>query len=297
LVFPDGAKAEMKRADLALRSHTAPAPPRSKRSGGRPLYFQVLCNTKSPRRVCVCARRKPIPGMGFDPQIAIDWARGQNSVVALLAFATVNVVGTSVLPIPIGVAMMVIGGVLFGQVTGLVVYLATSTIGAFITFAIVRALKDRVIGWLGQHAATWRRLDAAITREGLWICFLWRVAPIAPYVVSSAMISMTEISAWDYMWTTALGIIPSSFPIVSGESVFSRVLACARACARVCSACARPCSPRPHTRTQPTESASAVPGWQAPSPPLLPDEVPSLSPLHSVPLAPVTQVPRWRARS
>ena len=155
--------------------------------------------------------------MSFDPQMAIDWARGQNSFVALSAFATVNVIGTSVLPLPIGVAMMVIGGVLFGQVTGLIVYLATSTVGAWITFVIVRALKDRVVDCLGRHAATWRRLDAAITREGLWICFLWRVAPIAPYVVSSAMISMTDISMWNYMWTTALGIIPSSFPIVSGK--------------------------------------------------------------------------------
>ena len=95
-------------------------------------------------------------------------------------------------------------------------YLSTSA-RCTITFLIVRSLKDSVIKWLGPHADTWRRLDAAITREGLYICFLWRVAPIAPYVVSSAMISMTNISMWDYTWTTALGIIPSSFPIVSGE--------------------------------------------------------------------------------
>ena len=156
-------------------------------------------------------------GLSLDPQAAIDWARGQNAAIALSAYAVVNVIGTSVLPLPIGAAMMVIGGVLFGQVLGLAVYLSTSALGAIITFLIVRSLKDSVIKWLGPHADTWRRLDDAITREGLYICFLWRVAPIAPYVVSSAMISMTNISMWDYTWTTALGIIPSSFPIVSGE--------------------------------------------------------------------------------
>ena len=88
----------------------------------------------------------------------------------------------------------------------------------------MRLLKHRVIEMLGRHAATWRRLDEAITREGLWICFLWRVAPIAPYVISSAMISMTNISQWDYMWTTSLGIIPSSFPVVSGAAMAGTLL-------------------------------------------------------------------------
>lgn len=152
----------------------------------------------------------------MDAQAVIDWARGQNGTVALASYAIANTVLTSVLPLPLGVLMMVVGGVLWGQVVGLSVYLATSTLGAWITFTIVRLLKHRVIDMLGRHATTWKRLDEAITREGLWICFLWRVAPIAPYVISSAMISMTEISQWDYMWTTALGIIPSSFPIVSG---------------------------------------------------------------------------------
>jgi len=155
----------------------------------------------------------------MDAQALIDWARGQNSAVALTAFAFANTLLCSVLPLPLGVVMMVVGGVLWGQVIGLLVYLLTSALGAWFTFIIVRRLKDRVIRMLGKHQATWERLDEAITREGLWICFLWRVAPIAPYVISSAMISMTNISQWDYIWTTSLGIIPSSFPIVSGAAM------------------------------------------------------------------------------
>ena len=157
-------------------------------------------------------------------QAAIDWARGQNSTVAMTAFAIVNIIGTSVLPLPIGVVMMVAGGVLFGQVVGLVLYLVTCTVGAMITFLIVRSLKSRVIDWLGPHGPTWKRLEAAIKREGLYICFLWRVAPIAPFVVSSAMISMTDITTWEYLWTTAVGIIPSTFPIVSGTDLHTCIL-------------------------------------------------------------------------
>ena len=170
----------------------------------------------------------------LDPQDVIDWARGQNSTVALASYAIANTLLTSILPLPLGVLMMIVGGVLWGQVVGLSVYLATSTLGAWITFTIVRLLKFRVMSMLGKHATTWKRLDEAIMREGLWICFLWRVAPIAPYVISSAMISMTEITQWDYMWTTALGIIPSSFPIVSGRCALPSMRTYAGSCLLAC---------------------------------------------------------------
>merc|ERR1740117_1173891 len=49
--------------------------------------------------------------------------------------------------------------------------------------------------------------------------YLWRVAPIAPFVVSSVLISMTAIRQRDYLWTTSLGIIPASAPIVSGAAL------------------------------------------------------------------------------
>ena len=161
----------------------------------------------------------------MDIQDLLDWARNRNPVVALTAFCLVNILGTSVLPVPIGVWMMILAGILYGQVGGLTIYLSTCVVGACITFGVVRLLRDRLLSLLKpEHLEIWHKLDAAITREGLWICFLWRVAPIAPFVVSSAMISMTDITMWDYLWTTSLGIIPSSFPIVSGAALAGTML-------------------------------------------------------------------------
>lgn len=163
-------------------------------------------------------------GSGFNIEEMLEWARTEDPFAAAAIFCIINILGTSVIPLPIGVWMMVAAGVLYGQVLGLVLYLSTSIIGAWITFGVVRLVRERIIGMLGKHAETWRRLDAAITREGLWIALLWRVAPIAPYVASSAMISMTDIPMHDYLWTTAIGIIPSSFPVVSGAALADTML-------------------------------------------------------------------------
>ena len=160
----------------------------------------------------------------FDLDEALDWARNKEPVYAALLFFTVNLLSTSIIPIPMGVWLMVIAGILYGQVLGLAFYLGTCLLGAWITFVLVRLVRHRAIAMLGEHAEKWRRLDAAITREGLWICLLWRIAPIAPYVVSSTMISMTDIKPLDYLWTTALGIIPSSFPIVSAAALADKLV-------------------------------------------------------------------------
>ena len=154
----------------------------------------------------------------------LDWARNQDPWTAAAIFCAINVLGLGVLPLPIGIWMAVIFGILYGQVLGMVLYIVTSWLGAWITFGIVRLVRHRIIELLGPHAETWRRLDAAIMREGLWICFLWRVAPIAPFVVSSAMIAMTDISQFNYLWTTFLGIIPSSFPIVTAAALAGTML-------------------------------------------------------------------------
>jgi hypothetical protein len=98
----------------------------------------------------------------------VDWARSQHPILATTIFCVVNVFGTSVFPLPIGVWMMVIAGILYGLVGGLAIYLSTSLLGAWITFLVVRLVRQRVISLLGPHADTWRALDAAIMQEGLW---------------------------------------------------------------------------------------------------------------------------------
>jgi uncharacterized membrane protein YdjX (TVP38/TMEM64 family) len=149
----------------------------------------------------------------------LAWADNESPLTVLSIFCVANVAASSVIPIPLSVPLMVAAGVLWGEYVGLAIYLVTCAFGAWITFLLTKLLRGHVMQNLGRHLETWERLDAAIMREGLRICLLWRVAPLAPFVVSSALISLTAISQFDYVWTTSLGIIPSSVPVVSGAAL------------------------------------------------------------------------------
>jgi len=134
-------------------------------------------------------------------------------------FAIGNIIGTSIVPVPVGVFFCVLAGLMFGAVGGLVAYVATCATGAWITFLLTRLLRPHIIANLGEYATTWEKINGAIMREGIVICVLWRIAPIAPFVLSSVLISLTTITQFQYVWTTTLGIIPSTVPIVSAAAL------------------------------------------------------------------------------
>ena len=149
----------------------------------------------------------------------LSWAAAAPPEEVFALFAVLNIIATSVVPFPLGVAGSVVAGIMYGPVNGTIAYVTTCSIGSWITFVLVRLLRPCVLERLGSHRSTWERLDAAIVREGVQICLLWRIAPIAPFVISSILISMTGITQWQYVWTTSLGIIPSTIPIVSAASL------------------------------------------------------------------------------
>lgn len=143
-------------------------------------------------------------------------------------FAIGNTIATSVIPIPVGVFFCLIAGIVYGVALGTTLYVVTCVVGSWITFVLTRCLRPVVISRLGSYTTTWDRIDVALSREGPIICVLWRVAPAAPFVISSVLLSLTTISHVQYMWTTAVGIIPSSLLLVS-TAAFGRNLVSGRA--------------------------------------------------------------------
>ena len=74
-----------------------------------------------------------------------------------------------------------------------------------------------------QHRQTFNTLDAALVEDGVTIAILWRVAPIAPYVLSSALLSLTSIARSTFLWTTLVGNVPSTLPILLSASAVGQV--------------------------------------------------------------------------
>ena len=63
-----------------------------------------------------------------------------------------------------------------------------------------------------------------LVEDGATIAIHWRIAPIAPFVLSSALISLTSITRETYLWTTLVGCVPSALPILLGAQVAGRAV-------------------------------------------------------------------------
>lgn len=145
---------------------------------------------------------------------------------SVVLYAAANIIITSICPIPLGVFMIVAAALMWGALLGGILYIATCAIGSAITFELARCLRPRLLGRLSeQQRQTFNTLDAALVEDGVTIAILWRVAPIAPFVLSSALISLTSITRATYLWTTLVGCVPSALPILLGAQVAGRAVA------------------------------------------------------------------------
>lgn len=76
-------------------------------------------------------------------------------------------------------------------------------------------------------------IEGAIKDEGWKMVMLLRLSPILPFTALNYALSVTPISAWAYIWASALGIIPGtlsqkglSHPQESCRSVLCGVITC-----------------------------------------------------------------------
>ena len=56
-------------------------------------------------------------------------------------------------------------------------------------------------------------IEGAIKDEGWKMVMLLRLSPILPFALLNYGLSVTPISAWTYIWASAVGIIPGVLPI------------------------------------------------------------------------------------
>lgn len=161
---------------------------------------------------------------GVTPSV---WMAGSNSTdntvlglsldpddpLVVLEYSIINVLVTSVVPLPLAGTMVAVGCGLFGIVAGLVLNTVTSAIGAYLgLFATRYWCRDCIIRRLSSYGNRWQLLDAALVAQGWQIALLIRMAPISPLVLSNIMLSLTSISVWTYSWTTIVGLVPSNLP-------------------------------------------------------------------------------------
>lgn len=138
----------------------------------------------------------------------------------IFEFSLINILVTSVVPVPIAGPVTAAGALLFGLVAGMALSVVTALIGAYIGLVATRtACRPCFMHLLGRYRKHWVAIDTALAEQGSQIALLIRVAPVAPMVLTNILLGLTSISTWTYLWTCAIGLIPSNLPYAYGAQL------------------------------------------------------------------------------
>jgi uncharacterized membrane protein YdjX (TVP38/TMEM64 family) len=132
----------------------------------------------------------------------------RNAVVAGASFIVLYILVVA-FSIPGGTALTLLGGFFFGPFVGLALVNVGATIGAFLIFMAARYLmRDALMARYGDQLA---KLNKELERNGASYLLTLRFIPLFPFFLINLLAGLTPVSAFTYLWTTAIGIIPGSF--------------------------------------------------------------------------------------
>lgn len=139
---------------------------------------------------------------------------------ALLAFASAHPIATPLLfigayilivafSLPGASAATLTGGFLFGVFPGVFYNLTGATLGALGIFLAVRTglgagLRDKIDASDGAV----KRLTDGIKENEVPVLISMRLIPVLPFFIANLIPAFLGVSAWRFVWTTFVGIIP-----------------------------------------------------------------------------------------
>ncbi len=124
-------------------------------------------------------------------------------MVYLGTFITVILCG-----LPATAVMNIIGGFLFGIVPGVVLVVIAATIGGTIFFLIVRYIIGSYLQ--SRFATRLEKFNHSWNERGWLFLLTLRCVPLVPFFMVTTLAGLTNVRPFTFIWTTALGIIPSA---------------------------------------------------------------------------------------
>lgn len=163
-----------------------------------------------------------LPARHVEGPFGIAW--DASDPYTLVSYSILNVLIHSVMPLPITTAFWVAAVVLYGSVFGFVLCVLTSTLGCYVGFLLARCFRAFFLRLLGEHSHVWHSVDRALARDGWKIPLLVRSTPVMPVVITNFLLALTSIDDFTYVWTVAVGMIPSGLPYAYAAVVGEQVL-------------------------------------------------------------------------
>lgn len=141
---------------------------------------------------------------------------------ALLAFRDDNFFGLAAVFITVYVLIVafslpgaavasVTGGFLFGLAAGTAFNVFSATIGASLIFVAARAgLGEVLMAKMEASDGKLKKLQTGLQDNEISVLFLLRLVPAVPFFVANLLPALVGVKFFNFLWTTALGIIPGA---------------------------------------------------------------------------------------
>lgn len=131
----------------------------------------------------------------------------QNTALVLAIFGLAYVTVTA-FSLPAATILTLLGGGLFGFITGLIIVSFASSIGATCAFLMARfLLKDSVQEKYGKQL---KKVNEGFAKEGAFYLFALRLVPVVPFFIVNILMSLLPIKARTFYLVSQLGMLPGT---------------------------------------------------------------------------------------
>ncbi len=136
-------------------------------------------------------------------QQQIDLWYQENPATMISGFFLIYVAVTG-LSLPGAAVLTLVGGAIFGLVSGVVIISFASTIGATAAFLVSRyLLRDTVQQKFGGKL---RAINKGIEKDGAFYLFALRLVPAFPFFIINLLMGLTPIRIWTFYWVSQVGM-------------------------------------------------------------------------------------------
>ena len=141
--------------------------------------------------------------------------RDQNFALMVLIYAAVYVLIVS-FSLPGAAVATVTGGFLFGLWAGAATSVLSATLGAVVIFLAARwGLGASLSARLDASEGTMRQIRDGLRNNEISVLLLLRLVPAVPFFVANLLPALVGVKFRNFLWTTALGIIPGGLVFTS----------------------------------------------------------------------------------
>ncbi len=151
---------------------------------------------------------------------AILDVRRQYPLALMAGYFLVYVLVTA-LSLPGAAVLTLVGGALFGLLTGTVLVSFASTIGATLAFLVARyLLRD----WVAERfAQRMDKIDKGIAKEGAFYLFTLRLVPVFPFFLINLVMGLTAIRTRTFYWVSQLGMLAGTLVYVNAGTQLAKL--------------------------------------------------------------------------